>query len=59
MRWQGAAEKELSKMKAYCTQWESLDRKRRGELEEAQTRATAEKAVYGKVSRRLVIPSGY
>lgn len=50
VRWQTAAEKELSKMKAYCTQWESVDRRRRIELEDAQNRATAEKVSYGKVS---------
>lgn len=48
--WQGAAEKELSKMKAFCTQWESVDRRRKGELEDAQNRATAEKTAYSKVS---------
>lgn len=37
-------------MKAFCTQWENVDRRRKIELEDTQSRAIAEKAAYSKVS---------
>ncbi|KAI0733141.1 BRE1-domain-containing protein [Fomitopsis betulina] len=49
----GAAEKELNKMKAFCTQWENVDRRRKIELEDTQSRAIAEKAAYSKAVAAL------